>query len=297
MTGFGSDHVLRLLVTVVAMGAQEPVGTSTLDGPLVPSRRSTSPDPRVRPRRRPLPSHPNFGGIMQTGRVRAPPKRRAASGIPRCGSIFAALAVRRLVRRWDRRGGRRARSPRLVAREHPGLALSTAASRSATRWETPRRGRGTAAGPRLVCLARRSELFVARLAHVVVPKLFVQGEHDEYGPLQELRDGLARVAHPRRCSYPGRRPTSSRASRRDGERDRDYLSASGDELASAEAHVHVIGQTSNQYASSSIPPTVVDGQHPPVGDRLPGARELGPLRTSEHRVDPDPAYRPSRGET
>lgn len=36
------------------------------------------------------------------------------------------------------------------------------------------------------------------LADVEKPKLFVQGDRDEFGPLEELREGLERVAEPRR---------------------------------------------------------------------------------------------------
>lgn len=51
---------------------------------------------------------------------------------------------------------------------------------------------------RLVCLGTPTKSFpFDRLAVVPLPKLFVQGEHDEHGPLDELRVGLERVAPPR----------------------------------------------------------------------------------------------------
>lgn len=50
---------------------------------------------------------------------------------------------------------------------------------------------------RLVCLGTATASFpFERLADVSLPKLFVQGAHDEHGPLDELRAGLARVARP-----------------------------------------------------------------------------------------------------
>ena len=51
---------------------------------------------------------------------------------------------------------------------------------------------------RLVCLGTPTKSFpFDRLADVPLLKLFVQGEHDEHGPLDELRVGLERVALPR----------------------------------------------------------------------------------------------------
>jgi alpha/beta superfamily hydrolase len=50
---------------------------------------------------------------------------------------------------------------------------------------------------RLVCLGTPTASFpFDRLSDVYTPKLFVQGEHDEHGPLDALRAGLGRVARP-----------------------------------------------------------------------------------------------------
>ena len=83
-----------------------------------------------------------------------------------------------------------------MAREHPGVPLLHCGFSFGNSVGTP----VAAADPRverLVCLGTATASFpFERLADVTLPKLFVQGAHDEHGPLGELRVGLARVARP-----------------------------------------------------------------------------------------------------
>jgi alpha/beta superfamily hydrolase len=83
-----------------------------------------------------------------------------------------------------------------MAREHPGVPLVHCGFSFGNTVGTP----VAAADPRvdrLVCLGTATASFpFERLSDVTLPKLFVQGAHDEHGPVDELRAGLARVARP-----------------------------------------------------------------------------------------------------
>jgi alpha/beta superfamily hydrolase len=90
---------------------------------------------------------------------------------------------------------------------------------------------------RLICLGTPTRSFLFdKLGDVPLPKLFVQGEHDEHGPLEELRSGLERVAPPRKLVvirggdhfFAGHLDEMERAIV-------DYLSASADAPSSLEA--------------------------------------------------------------
>ena len=85
-----------------------------------------------------------------------------------------------------------------MSAEHPGFPLLHCGFSFGNAVGTP----VAASDPRvdrLVCLGTPTRSFpFDELAHVRLPKLFVQGEYDEHGPLDELRSGLERVAPPRK---------------------------------------------------------------------------------------------------
>ena len=82
-----------------------------------------------------------------------------------------------------------------MSAEHPGVPLVHCGFSFGNSVGTP----VAAAHPRverLVCLGTAASFPFERLSDVPLPKLFVQGAHDEHGPLEALRAGLARVARP-----------------------------------------------------------------------------------------------------
>lgn len=83
-----------------------------------------------------------------------------------------------------------------MAREHPGLPLLHCGFSFGNAVGTPVAAADSRVD-RLVCLGTPTRSFpFDRLAEVRVPKLFVQGENDEHGPVDELRAGIAKVAEP-----------------------------------------------------------------------------------------------------
>jgi hypothetical protein len=87
--------------------------------------------------------------------------------------------------------------------EHPDLPLLHCGFSFGNAIGTP----VAAADPRvhgLICLGTPTKSFpFDSLGDVPLPKLFVQGEHDEHGPLNELRSRLERVAPPRKLIVVG----------------------------------------------------------------------------------------------
>jgi len=175
------------------------LGTFTFDGPAGAVEALHKPG-SPRPLRAAVLSHPHprFGGTMHNKvvfraakafeRLGYPSLRFNFRGVGHSGGSFGEGATEaddvRAALDW-------------MAREHPGLPLVHCGFSFGNAVGTP-----VAAGDRrvdrLVCLGTPTRSFpFERLADIAVPKLFVQGEHDEHGPLEELRDGLARVAHPR----------------------------------------------------------------------------------------------------
>jgi hypothetical protein len=83
-----------------------------------------------------------------------------------------------------------------MAREHPSVALVHCGFSFGNAVGTPVAAADDRVD-RLVCLGTPTASFpFERLAQVTLPKLFVQGEYDEHGPLDELREGLNHVARP-----------------------------------------------------------------------------------------------------
>lgn len=210
----------------------------TLDGPAGAIEALHKPG-TARPVRAAVLSHPNpnFGGTMHNKVV-----FRAAKAFERLGYPSLRFNFRGVGRSGGSFGDGIGEADDVraaldwMAREHPGLALVHCGFSFGNSVGTPVAAADSRVD-RLVCLGTPTRSFsFERLAHVVVPKLFVQGEHDEHGPLQELRDGLARVAHPRRLVviqdtdhfFAGHLAEMEGAIV-------DYLSASGNEPASAVA--------------------------------------------------------------
>lgn len=142
--------------------------------------------------------HPRFGGTMHNKVV-----FRAAKAFERLGypSLrFNFRGVGRSQGSFDEGIGE-AQDVKAaldwMSAEHPDLPLVHCGFSFGNAVGTP----VAAADPRvdrLVCLGTPTGSFrFEALADVTLPKLFVQGEHDEHGPLDELRAGLERVALPR----------------------------------------------------------------------------------------------------
>lgn len=174
------------------------LGTFTFHGPAGPLEGLYRPG-SDRPARAAVLSHPHprFGGTMHNKVV-----FRAAKAFERLG--YPSL-------RYNFRGVGRSRGAFAdgvgeaedaraaldwMASEHRDLPLVHCGFSFGNSVGTP----VAAAHPRvdrLVCLGTATAGFpFERLADVSLPKLFVQGAHDEHGPLDELRAGLARVARP-----------------------------------------------------------------------------------------------------
>lgn len=213
------------------------LGTFTFEGPAGAIEALHKPGSRSSVRAAVLSHpHPRFGGTMHNKVV-----FRAAKAFERLG--YASL-------RFNFRGAGRsagafgdgvgeAEDVRAaldwMAHEHPGLPLVHCGFSFGNAVGTPVAAADSRVD-RLICLGTPTRSFpFERLAEVVVPKLFVQGEHDEHGPLVELREGLARVAHPRNLVvvrgadhfFAGHLDEMESAIV-------DYLSSSEDEPASAE---------------------------------------------------------------
>ena len=143
--------------------------------------------------------HPGFGGTMHNKVV-----FRAAGAFERLGYPSLRFNFRGVGRSGGSFGDGVSEADDVraaldwMAREHPRLSLVHCGFSFGNAVGTP-----VAAADRrvdrLVCLGTPTRSFPFEvLADVAVPKLFVQGEHDEHGPLEELREGLARVSQPRR---------------------------------------------------------------------------------------------------
>ena len=141
--------------------------------------------------------HPRFGGTMYTKVV-----FRAAKAFERLGypSLrFNFRGVGRSRGSFDEGVGE-ADDVRAaldwMAREHPSVALVHCGFSFGNAVGTPVAAADDRVD-RLVCLGTPTASFpFERLAQVTLPKLFVQGEYDEHGPLDELREGLNHVARP-----------------------------------------------------------------------------------------------------
>lgn len=141
--------------------------------------------------------HPQFGGTMHNKVV-----FRAAKAFERLGYAtlrFNFRGVGRSRGTFDEGAGEAEDAKAALdwmAGEHPGLALVHCGFSFGNAIGTPVAAADDRVD-RLVCLGTPTASFrFERLAQVVKPKLFVQGEHDEHGPLKALREGLARVAQP-----------------------------------------------------------------------------------------------------
>jgi alpha/beta superfamily hydrolase len=141
--------------------------------------------------------HPRFGGTMHDKVV-----FRAAKAFERLGypSLrFNFRGVGRSRGSFDEGVGE-ADDVRAaldwMSREHPGVALVHCGFSFGNAVGTPVAAADDRVD-RLVCLGTSTARFpFETLAQVALPKLFVQGEHDEHGPLDELRESLTRVARP-----------------------------------------------------------------------------------------------------
>lgn len=173
-------------------------GTFTFAGPAGPIEGLHKPGSE-RPARAAVLSHPHpsFGGTMHNKVVFRAAKAFETLGYPSlrynfrgvgrsAGSFAGGIGEAEDVRAaldW-------------MAHEHPGVPLLHCGFSFGNSVGTP----VAATDPRvdrLVCLGTATASFpFERLADVTLPKLFVQGAHDEHGPLDELRAGLARVARP-----------------------------------------------------------------------------------------------------
>lgn len=143
--------------------------------------------------------HPRFGGTMHNKVV-----FRAAKAFERLGypSLrFNFRGVGRSAGTFDEGVGE-ADDVRAaldwMAREHPSRPLVHCGFSFGNAIGTP----VAAAHPRvdcLVCLGTPTKSFpFERLARATHPKLFVHGENDEHGPVDELRAGFALVDEPKR---------------------------------------------------------------------------------------------------
>jgi hypothetical protein len=173
-------------------------GTFTFEGPAGPIEALYKPGSE-RPIRAAILSHPHprFGGTMHNKVVFRANKAFERLGYP--SLRFNFRGVGRSRGSFDEGPGE-AQDVRAalawMAREHPAVPLVHCGFSFGNAVGTPVAATDERVD-RLVCLGTPTGSFpFARLADVVVPKLFVQGEHDEHGSLEELREGLARVARP-----------------------------------------------------------------------------------------------------
>jgi hypothetical protein len=143
--------------------------------------------------------HPRFGGTMHNKVV-----FRAAKAFERLGYPSLRFNFRGVGRSQGSFGDGSGEAEDVKAAldwmsaEHPDLPLLHCGFSFGNAIGTP----VAASHPRvdrLVCLGTPTRSFpFDKLGDVRLPKLFVQGEHDEHGPLEELRSGLERVAPPRK---------------------------------------------------------------------------------------------------
>jgi len=175
-----------------------PLGTFTFEGPAGTLEALYKPG-SARPVRAAVLSHPHprFGGTMHNKVV-----FRAAKAFERLGYPSLRFNFRGVGRSRGSFGEGVAEADDVraaldwMAQEHLGIPLVHCGFSFGSAVGTPV-GADDERVDRLVCLGTPTVSFpFQRLADVVVPKLFVQGEHDEHGPLDELRDGLSRVARP-----------------------------------------------------------------------------------------------------
>ena len=176
------------------------VGTFTFEGPAGPLE-ALYKEGADQPARAAVLSHPHpqFGGTMHDKvvfraakafeRLGYPTLRYNFRGVGRSAGAFAdgvgEADDTRAALDW-------------MSREHPGVPLVHCGFSFGNAVGTP-----VAAADgrvdRLVCLGTPTASFrFELLADVDIPKLFVQGEHDEHGPPDQLRAGLERVAEPLR---------------------------------------------------------------------------------------------------
>ncbi|MGH7566636.1 MAG: alpha/beta hydrolase [Gemmatimonadota bacterium] len=181
--------------------------------------------------------HPRFGGTMHNKVV-----FRAAKAFERLGYPSLRFNFRGVGRSGGSFGEGIAEADDVRAaldwmvREYPGLPLVHCGFSFGNAVGTPVAAVDRRVD-RLVCLGTPTKSFpFERLAEVDVPKLFVQGEQDEHGPPEELREGLTRVAHPWSLVVV-RGADHFFAGHLDEMEDAivDYLGSSGEEPASAEA--------------------------------------------------------------
>ena len=141
--------------------------------------------------------HPQFGGTMHNKVVFRAAKAFERLGYPSLRFNFRGVGRSRGT--FDEGAGEAEDVKAALdwmAGEHPGLALVHCGFSFGNAIGTPVAAADDRVD-RLVCLGTPTASFrFERLAQVVKPKLFVQGEHDEHGPLKALREGLARVAQP-----------------------------------------------------------------------------------------------------
>ncbi|MGH7588821.1 MAG: alpha/beta hydrolase [Gemmatimonadota bacterium] len=143
--------------------------------------------------------HPSFGGTMHNKVV-----FRAAKAFERLGYPSLRFNFRGVGRSGGAFGDGVGEADDVraaldwMAREHAGLQLAHCGFSFGNSVGTPVAATDSRVD-RLVCLGTPTNSFrFERLAEVAIPKLFVQGEHDEHGPLEALCEGLERVAEPRR---------------------------------------------------------------------------------------------------
>lgn len=142
--------------------------------------------------------HPQFGGTMHNKVV-----FRAAKAFERLGYPSLRFNFRGVGRSQSSFGDGIGEADDVraaldwMAATHPGVPLVHCGFSFGNAVGTPVAALD-ARVDRLVCLGTPTKSFrFDRLTDVPLPKLFVQGEHDEHGPLDELREGLERVAPPR----------------------------------------------------------------------------------------------------
>ena len=141
--------------------------------------------------------HPQFGGTMHNKVVFRAAKAFERLGYPTLRYNFRGVGRSRGS--FDEGVGEAAdvrAALDWMEGEHPDLALVHCGFSFGNAVGTPVAAEDVRVD-RLVCLGTPTASFrFDRLADVTKPKLFVQGEHDEHGPLDALRQGLARVAQP-----------------------------------------------------------------------------------------------------
>ena len=141
--------------------------------------------------------HPQFGGTMHNKVVFRAAKAFERLGYPTLRFNFRGVGRSRGT--FDEGAGEAEDVKAALdwmAGEHSGIALVHCGFSFGNAIGTPVAAADDRVD-RLVCLGTPTASFrFERLADEVKPKLFVQGEHDEHGPLKALREGLSRVAQP-----------------------------------------------------------------------------------------------------